>query len=266
MQQGNDQSIALVVAITFFVLILVFFIAFTTAQHQKRHLSNLLSLQKTKSDFEKEIMMSQLETQQQTFDEIAQEIHDSIGQKISMAKLFVNTFKVTDLNDIEEKSLQVSELLTDAMTEMRQLGQSINSNILRVNGLDKAIEISLNQLKNTGKFNTSFTKEGVKYLLDEKVEFVLFRMFQEVLNNIIKHSQAAAVDVKLQYYNDKFSMTIKDDGVGFNSTSFLTRDHSFSSGLNNIQRRATLINGKLTINSGSDGTVVLLEIFPPHVG
>jgi signal transduction histidine kinase len=126
-------------------------------------------------------------------------------------------------------------------------------------GLVKAIEIETDRISKSGIVNVDFMVNGNPYPLSEQRELVLFRIFQEGINNSLKHSGANLLKISLQYSNQIFILTIEDDGAGFLNNDLQNE----GSGLKNMHSRATLIGAVLTINSDiGKGCCIKITIDP----
>jgi signal transduction histidine kinase len=129
-----------------------FFLLFL--QNSRRKFQYEQELQLIQTRFEKTLLETQLEIQEQTFTQISQEIHDNIGQVLSLVRLNVNRFSVAV---DEEKINQTDRLLGQAITDLRQLSHNLNSDYLQRAGLMEALAQLLNNLERTGKFTTKFS-------------------------------------------------------------------------------------------------------------
>lgn len=205
-------------------------------------------------------LQTEIEIQERTFQTISQEIHDNIGQLLSLAKLNLNTTDPGSLSITHEKIEHSKELISKSITALRDLSKSLNSELVKEIGLSKSIQRELFMLSRSGQFNTSFEETGKAFWLTTQQELVLFRIFQETLNNIIKHSNAKAVNVQLKYERTLLDLSIADDGVGFS-----VQDEGLSAGdglgIRNMQNRAHLIGAMLEFRSGvGQGTVISIVL------
>ena len=113
--------------------------------------------------------------------------------------------------------------------------------------------------RSLGLFSIHFTTTGNQVYLDNNTELVLFRIVQEVLNNIVKHAAASSMTMHLHYDEVNLSIEINDNGKGFDQTKNIT-----GTGLQNIRKRTLLLNGNMEINSFENtGTEVKIKI-PLH--
>ena len=116
-----------------------------------------------------------------------------------------------------------------------------------------------------GGDQTDIFIEGETYRLAGQKEIVLFRVVQEILSNILKHAQAKYIKVSLQFAPTQFSLTVQDDGKGFDYEAVLGREMSKSgAGLRNIQRRTEMLGGTCTFKTSvGEGTAVEIQMPMP---
>jgi two-component system, NarL family, sensor kinase len=210
---------------------------------------------------EQELLRTQLEIQEQTFRNISQEIHDNIGQVLTLAKLNLNTITNHSVSeDINNKLTNSKDLITKAIQDLRDLSKSLNTEFISEAGLLKSIEYELELLRRTGSIQIITMQEGEYYALPQQKELILFRIFQEVLNNIMKHSQATEIKVILNFQPHHFSLEILDNGDGFNSDE-VEQNGQHGLGIKNMQNRSKIIGANFTINSQpGKGTTVRIDL------
>jgi two-component system NarL family sensor kinase len=229
----------------------------------------VLSYQKKQALFiaekEKQVMESKLEAQEQTLKKVSEELHDNIGQVLTLAKLNINSLDPGQPQDLVEKIGEVKQLISNAIHDLRNLSKSLNPDYAIDHGLVAAIE---SEVKRAGKLpgcSIQFCTEGTPYELSSQHEFVLFRIFQEVLTNIIKHSQGSVVIIVLQYNLPEFVLVVTDNGIGFHLPSGSGQGNGYSgSGLRNMQSRAQLIGARFDLETWiGKGTTVKVSL-PMH--
>ncbi|MES3017330.1 MAG: ATP-binding protein [Bacteroidota bacterium] len=198
------------------------------------------------------LLKSQLEIQEQTLRHISREIHDNIGQVLSLVSLNLNTVVVTD----QDKLKFTSGLVTKAIDDLRGLSKSLNPDRVQMIGITESIKTELDQLERTGIFHTTLNAERDLREISPEKTIILYRMIQEVLNNIIKHSRAAKVIIRFHGDDNTDLISITDDGCGFDLTH-----NSPGIGLQNLRQRAIMINAELTITSKiNEGTTVSFSL------
>lgn len=149
----------------------------------------LVEKQKEASEYEQTILQTQLEIQEQTLKNISQEIHENIGQVLSLVKLNINTMDCEQPEILQEKIDDSKVMITKAIRDLRALSRSLDADYVIKNGLMNSIEYELELIKKTGSFETRFMVEGDARRIDTDKALILFRIVQEILQNIIKHAK-----------------------------------------------------------------------------
>lgn len=256
-KQQEDILITIVVASVFFILIgsFLLLIVFVFLRRQRK---NKEEKEEMKNRFEQTLLKTQLEIQEQTFAYISQEIHDNIGQILSLARLNLNTFGNALADD---KFTQTDDLLGKAIKDLRDLSHNLQNNRIYDIGIIESLRQLLLSLEKTGRFHTSFYTSDNFHILDANTDIIIYRMIQEVINNIIKHAAATQINVTIANENENVVITISDNGIGFD-TSLLNSEGS-GIGLQNIMNRAKTINATVDVNSTpGNGTIITLLIKP----
>jgi len=244
------------------LLFLIGYIIYFVILYQRRKLVTVHQMEQLQQHYRQELLRAQLEIQEQTFKNISQEIHDNIGQVLSLARLHVNTMNPGDAKDVQEKIADSDGLIGKAIQDLRDLSKSLNTAFIADIGLLRAIEYELKLTKKVTAYETKLNIEGQPRPLPPQQELILFRIFQEVLNNIIKHAHASEIQLQLCYAKDYFALNIKDNGQGFNLNSNGQEGTAIKGiGLQNIQSRAQLINAQINIQSAvAQGTEVRIRL------
>jgi two-component system NarL family sensor kinase len=259
MRDPNKAIILFIFIITTcLVLLLLVFVLLILYLYRKRQQKFSIDLENIKTNFEKELLKTQLEIQEQTFQYISQEIHDNIGQFLSLAKLRLNTLDFSNLRLAREHVADSTDMLTKALDDLRDLSRSLSSEIIRTNGLATAIELQIAQLKKLELPVVDYVVEGEYQFLDEQKEIFILRILQEAINNIIRHSEARRVNILLSYRDTELSLSISDNGKGFNRSAI---SNHRSSGINNMTKRAKMIGAIFNVESRTGaGTTVNLSL------
>lgn len=215
-----------------------------------------------KQRFQQEIMQAQLEVQEQTFLTISQEIHDNIGQILSLIRLNISTIKSNNNTSAQQKIATSKELLDKAIDDLRNLSKRLNTEFVTKENLSESLQFQLNLIQKAGLYATKLEIYGDEKLLDSKKKLIVFRIAQEALNNIIKHAYAKRIWVELSYLPEKIILSIKDDGIGFEVGSLFDQDISQKgTGTHNMYYRAKLIGAEFIIKSKlGKGTVAQLTL------
>jgi len=212
--------------------------------------------------FETELAKSELEVQEQTMQTVGADLHDNIGQLLSLTSLTLNSVKLEEPDKAKQKIESAIDLTKRSIKEMRLLGKLFQGEQLINLGLEKAIQYQVNWLEKTGQFEVNYSFDGQHPATpDPAKDLIVFRIVQEILNNSIKHSCASRIAVHLSYEDAHLKLQITDNGIGFNAHEM--QAHGGGMGLHNIQKRSSMIGGAVQIKSEA-GQGTGIEIIIPY--
>lgn len=247
MLQENDKIILVVFGIILLVSIsmVLLFIIFNNRK-------NKLIQQQTeeKKKFETELAESQIEIREETLRNISWELHDNIGQLVTLAKI-----QLQNSQNEPDKINESVTILGDALRELRALSKSINPESLKNMSLLEAVNNEIERFDRMNFIKSEFEITGNPFEIPQKEEIIIFRILQEFFANTIRHSRATELTVNIIYKNNELKIQTKDNGTGFDY-----KDDFKGIGLRNMKTRAQLIGAKLTLNSAKDkGTELIIQ-------
>lgn len=191
---------------------------------------------------------------------IAGDLHDGVGQMMSAAKINLSSLSGQIQFTDEQKKIRFEnalKLVDDSCTEVRNVSHNIMPNSLLRNSLAAAVRDFINKIDNT-VLKINLHAEGLNEKIDENIEIMLYRIVQECVNNVIKHSGADTLDITLVNETNEITATIEDNGKGFN-TADKTKYEGI--GLKNIRTRVEYLKGTVEWDSAPGrGTVVSIHI------
>jgi two-component system NarL family sensor kinase len=256
----KDSSEDLIILVTIAITVLLSAILLIFSLYRRRHRSHLREKDELRLSYEQEMLKTQLEIQEWTFKKISQEIHDNIGQLLGLVRLNLSTMDISLPSNLEQKIYNSKKLVSQAIYDLRNLSHGLNTDYIADLGLSKAIEYELEMIRKSGNYETLFLPEGNFYALTKQHELILFRIVQETLNNIIKHSASKKITIHLLYRAEELILSILDDGKGFDLTP-LNFNSSFGLGIKNMHNRARLIGAGFLISSTLEkGTSVTVAV------
>lgn len=259
MEKISNET-GLIISVTLFLLIICSFFLFFLFLYQKKQNSYRYQTQLLQTQFSQTLLQTQLEIQEQTLKNISQEIHDNIGQVLSLAKLNINTMSGASTQVLEEKITTSKELISKAIQDLRDLSRSLNTDYIIDVGLLRAVEYEMELMNKAGVCTTQLTIHGNSYRLDANKELIIFRIVQEVFHNIIKHAHAKHITTSVHFTPTIFEMVITDDGIGFDAST-ITHKTGKGLGLSNMHNRATMIGGQFHLTSTlQQGTTVVIAL------
>jgi len=258
MQNAKDQVIFTIIAVIIILLFLgvLFLVMLFYYNNKKGQMSKEKQLMR--ASFDKQLLESKLEIQEQTFDMISQEIHDNVGQILSLAKVQLGIME--QKQSVEGELLgNVKESISLAMTELRDIAKSLNSERVHKLSLQEIITQEIRRINRSGFVKVGSDIQGTEKNIPDQHKLIAYRIVQEGFQNIIKHAGASEVKVSIRYMEDSMFITIHDNGVGFEPETALKKRDGL--GLQNILQRATLVGGKAEIMSRpGEGTTLQIKM------
>ena len=192
---------------------------------------------------------------------IAQDLHDGVGQLLSAAKLNLSNLESKIIVQTDEQKLALQNavsLVDDSVKEVRAVSHNMMPNTLIKLGLASAVREFITKLGNAPTLKVDLEIVGLDNRLDNQVETVLYRVIQEVVNNIIKHAQASQISMQLIRHETELNVMIEDNGIGFDTNDL---DNFEGIGLKGIQTRIAFLNGTVYFDSTlGRGTTIIIDI------
>lgn len=217
-----------------------------------------LAQEKLQSEIANEVNNARIEIQQATLNNISQEIHDNVGQLLSLTKMQLNLIEAQEVKDNNLIS-EAKDNISKAMTDLRDLAKGMSSDRIQLLGLYDSVSQEAVRINKAGRLQVQVSSKGNNKEPEHKKQLVVFRVIQECFQNIIKHAQANHVLVSFTYQPDSFDVVIKDDGVGFDYHPGSPSSEGL--GLMNIFNRIHLVGGEVTLHSAPGaGTSVHIKV------
>lgn len=212
-----------------------------------------------KLDQQKAILNAVLATQEEERRRIAESLHNGVGQLLYAAKLNLERLSKEKPTNSENSAL-LTELLDEAIRETRTISFELTPRILEDFGLETALQELLKRISGPNLKISLHTNHLRRF--SAGIEIAVYRIIQELINNIIKHAKATMAALEVTCSRNKLAITVKDNGIGFDEKSLALKTKGI--GLTSIQNRVKLLNGELTIETApSQGTEVTIEITLP---
>jgi len=234
---GEEEAsilIAVSVILGLVIALITFFIIFLRRKNQL-----LRDQAEIKKNFEKELSKTQIEIREETMRNISWELHDNVGQLVSLAK--INAQLVRDNPD---KIDEVIDILGAGLNELRALSKIINPEAVRKMNLIESIQLEIDRYNRLDYLDSQIEILGQPKKLDSDIQVFIFRILQEFFTNTIKYSKAKTLKVRMDYTEETLNVSVIEDGIGFDLNS-----KSEGIGLINMHNRAKLIGADLRIES-----------------
>jgi two-component system, NarL family, sensor kinase len=249
MSEQESQIALIFFGGAFLAILMSTFIVSMVVLHRQRQVQNRQKLEHLKAENEKMLLHVENEIQQETLSHIGRELHDNIGQLLSLAKLNLNSIK-------PEKQAEGKAYINQIIKEVRDLSKTLNLDWVESVTLDGFIQQQLEKIEAPGFCQTSMESDQSFLELKKDQKLVLIRVIQECLNNTIKHAQPEKITIQIFKNETCRKIKITDDGKGFDTD--LKTD---GSGLYNLKKRMETIGGKFILTSiVGKGTEIILEL------
>jgi len=208
-------------------------------------------------DFQKSLNMAIIETQEQVLNNISRDLHDDAGQQLTAINFQLENLKF-DSPELSQSLEPVRTSVTNLSQSIRSISHSLNNQLLTKQDLFRAISAEAERLqKNLPIAISVCAQESPKKGFNTNEKIVIYRIFQEIINNILKHAKATQISITL-HTAPHFEMIIHDNGKGFDYER--TKNEGLSLGLSNMIHRAEIIDYTISIESEpKKGTTVKLS-------
>ncbi len=256
--EGNTVDSILILGTSGMLLLAIAIVGFVLL-YQRRLMNKQTELKELELNSQREMMEAVILAKEKEQKRIAQELHDGIGSALTAMKISLIQMQL----ETEDKR-QLNKSIKSISTDVRRISNELMPSILEDMGLRSGLEYLIGNLKQSTNIKFFFEPSSIQINFPESVQLAIYRVSQEILNNITKYAEANSVEVKEVISDDKFNLTIKDNGK-----SFIPADKDFqkkgSLGLKNIQSRIQQVNGVINYTSLDPGTCVTIEIPIDHV-
>ncbi|RPA67049.1 histidine kinase [Cyclobacteriaceae bacterium YHN15] len=248
--ENNGSDLFVIILLGFFLMLfMVSFIIIMVIYHRQRQIQNKQRLKSIQTEFEKTILNAEKEIREDTLTHVGRELHDNIGQLLSLAKMNLSSSK-------PEKVSEGKSMINQIIREVRALSKTLNLDWVDSITLEEFIQRELAKLESAEFCKTNFVKQGDSIQLDKNTKLILIRIIQECLNNAIKHAEPKTVSISVVKNEAYLSIYVKDDGKGFNINA-----NSNGSGMSNLKNRMNAMRGEIKIRSEEGkGTEIELSL------
>jgi two-component system NarL family sensor kinase len=258
-EENNNIYIAVIITCVIFLIVSLglILLVIVYSRRKKRHIEEKEMMKLT---FDSELAKTQLEVQEQTMQTIGADLHDNIGQLLSLTSLTLNSIELDNEVKARQKISDSIDLTLRSIKEMRLLGHLLQGDQLVALGLAEAIRQEVSWMERSGKYEIVYLPaEELPAANNPDKDLIIFRIVQEIFNNIMKHAAATQITISLDHFDGHLNLSMIDNGVGFNADNLPPGKAGM--GLQNIRKRAAIIGGEaVIISSPGEGSRVTISI------
>ncbi len=203
-------------------------------------------------------LKSFLEGEEKERQRLSRELHDGIGQYLIAIKMKLESLLYLEQSDVKEQIRRIKDDFDQTVEEIRRISNNLKPSVLEAFGIVYALRnLCVETSEQTG-INVGLHFKGDLESLDMTIKTYIFRIAQEALNNVVRHSGATLADLRLDRKMDDVYFSISDNGKGFHPGQTNTPS---GHGMNNMHERVNLLNGTIDIKSAADkGTLIMIKI------
>lgn len=265
LQTSSNTSLVLLLG-TLGMLVLTIGLILFIIFHQRKVIRFQLRLQEMEKRQQKILLNASIRLQEEERQRLAADLHDDAGPLLATARLYlnenlVNLDKASQLQSI----FQARQILDDTIQLVRNISHSLMPPTLKNFGLESAVNDTFQKISGSGTINASSRFHDYKERLALDKELIVFRIIQELLNNILKHSGSSFIHLTQNFQGDNCYIRIHHDGKGLIQSEFdkLTKSKA-GLGLKNITSRLRVLQGKILFEKDPSQTYFKITIEVPR--
>jgi signal transduction histidine kinase len=243
MNPADKEILVTLIGGTLLLLFFVIVVIIAAIRYQNRKQRHLVDLQRLKHEADQLVLKTRLEVHEKTLTDVSREIHDNIGQILSVAKLNLHTMQQKP-EVIESQVPLTIDLINNAIKDLRNLSKVLNTDFVQKQSLATLLQREVEVINHAQVVKLALNVQGEEKTLLPERQLIIFRIAQECLQNVIKHAKASEVTIELAYEDHTCLLSVEDDGIGFDAT--LAKQ---GNGYTNLMARAGILGAKLDIDS-----------------
>lgn len=244
-----------VMFITLLIIVMGLVVIAAVISYKKKQDAHLHQLKIMKEEYDKQLMWSQIEMQEEAFAHLGQELHDDIGQLLSSTKLLINVTQ-RNMADVPDTLITAEATLSTAIQHLRALSKSFSRQWLDQFSLIDNLKAEIDRINASKAITVKFSYDVMVLPLQAEPQIILFRIIQEAIQNCIKHARPQIIDISMRQSNQQLIVIIADDGAGFDKSVM-----SKGLGIRNMQHRTQLLKGEINWEvTTAGGTAVVINL------
>jgi signal transduction histidine kinase len=258
---GRTEVVILLIISIFVFAVLIAGVAMLLFRFRKKTMEYETERILVEQAHQQELLSVQMEMQQQTMQHIGQEIHDDVGQKLTLAALYTQQLGYQNRHpDMTGPLESIGQIINESLAKLRDLSKDLTDNYLQTASLEELMRQECDKIQGLGICTVQVTFTGPMIEASILVKTILIRLLQEFMQNSLKHARCATITAQLANEAEGLRLALADDGVGF----VMDSGKRTGIGLLNMQKRAAMIGATLEIRSQPQRGTQLLLFLPEN--
>lgn len=252
---GETELLITLILFNLFFILFVVAIMVYIRKYKQRKKEYLNEIEVKNEIHKRELLATQLEIQQATMQQIGRELHDNIGQKLTLVSLYTQQLLYENkVPEVSERIDQVSQIINQSLQDLRSLSKTLTDDNINQKEIVTLIQEEADNTNAFKKCHVDFQHNFQQLDLEFVHKNVLLRITQEFIQNSIKHSRCRNIFISLNTSEEwLWELNIQDDGIGFDPSDIVSN----GIGLTNMKNRAEIIGAEFSLESGENkGTAI----------
>lgn len=255
---AKREIVIFIILVNLAILLLVSGIILFITMYRKRKILHEKEKAELESVHQVDILNAKMESQYQAMQFIGREIHDNVGQKLTLASLYTKQEESKNGDLSKGRLLEIGLIIDESLSELRQLSKSLTNPDALQSSLDELLSEETKRINAAGVCYVAFSPNGSTTFLPPAEKNIFFRILQEFIQNSLKHAECRRIELAIVQVGQEIHINASDDGKGFDIQKV-----SAGIGLQNMERRALQVNADLKLTSiQGKGTYLLIKWNP----
>ncbi len=257
----TEIQILVIISIAVMLLLFVsFLLAFIFSQRKKlKYQQEMQNLRETQQN---QLIEAAIRSEEAVRHSISEALHDEVGAILSSSKLHLQAINNDSLDDHDKELYEKGkELLDEGIQKVRGISHNLHSNILKEFGFNEAVSHFINKISQGTILKATTALDENYATKDPENDMSLYRLVQELVNNIMKHAHAKEMHISSTFINGQLMLSVRHDGIGLSQEQFEAfRYNKEGLGLKNIQNRIILLKGSIEFYTATNSSSITIYI------
>lgn len=255
---GKTEIIISIVLFNIVLFLMILGIIMFIKQYKLQKKKHKETLEKIELIHKRELIKTQAEIQKETMQQIGREIHDNVGQNLTLSSIYIHQLGIDkDPAVVFEKLHEINAIINESLADLRILSSSLINDQIIHKSIIELLENEQKKVEKVSAVKVNIIKELKTNEVSNSIKIVLLRVTQEFIQNSLKHSNCSLIEIQISNNTSTIFLTLKDNGTGFN----VLKPAHFGNGLKNMKTRIEILKGSFQLESDSkNGTSLKIEI------